>query len=327
MLSLRRAARVTFSIDQSGMISNPAILKSKIPRVLIVGGSGRLGRLLRRAIGAGDLAARSGVDLIWQGRMAGAGADLVFDPLGAASAYARAAGAVDVIFNLAGVTAGSEADLALNADLALAALAAVESTAEATGAASGRLPVLLASSAAVYGAATGRLDEAALAVPTAPYGHAKLAMEAASLARAQAHGTPLCCLRIGNVAGADALLGQPAPQGGRVLDTFADGRAPRRSYIGPTALARAVLTLARRAAEGEALPDRLNLALPGAVGMDDLLRARGEGWTRRPAPASAIAEVCLEVCCAVALGLVPAEPANAAAIVADLDAALREGTS
>lgn len=318
MLSLRRAARVTFSIDQMGMISNPAILKPKIPRVLIVGGSGRLGRLLRWAIAAGDLASNCGVSLIWQARTPGGGADLVFDPLAAAPDYARAAGAADVIFNLAGVTAGSESDLALNADLALAALAAAGAL--------GRRPVLLASSAAVYGAATGRLDEAAPVLPASAYGRAKRTMETASLARAQAQDTPLCCLRIGNVAGADALLGQPAPVGGRVLDTFVDGRAPRRSYIGPTALARAVLTLARRAAEGAALPDRLNLSLAGAVGMDDLLRARGEGWTRRPAPASAIPEVCLDVGRAVALGLVPAEPASAAAIVADLGAALREGT-
>lgn len=314
MLSVRRAARVTFSIGQSGMITNPPILKPKNPTVLIVGGSGRLGGLLRRVWTQSPPAA----DLRWQARRPAPFAATVFDPLADARAYACAAEGADLILNLAGVVSGSEAALAANGALALAALGAAR--------AAGVGWVALASSAAVYGAAAGVLHEAGPAVPVAPYGVAKLAMEAAALDSCQAAGGPgVVALRIGNVAGADALLGRAAPAQGRILDVFADGRAPRRSYIGPVALAAAMIRLAELAAgAGAVLPERLNLALPGAVGMDDLLRADGQGWRTRPAPRSAIAEVCLDVRRAVALGLVPATPGRAEAVVADLRKALIE---
>lgn len=278
------------------------------PRLLVVGGTGRLGRLLR-----GAWAQRApGLTPVWQSRQAetpARGAWITFDPLNDPAAFAAAAQAADAVLMLAGVTAGSAAELAQNTDLALAALRA----------AAGR-PVLLASSAAVYGAgappdpARGWSETDPIA-PAAPYGAAKAAMEAACA------GAPgLTVLRIGNVAGADALLGRAAPDGGRRLDIFPDGRVARRSYLGPQALARAIAGLARLAAGGIALPGTLNLALPGVVGMADLLAADGQGWEPVPAPAAAIAEVRLDVTRAVDLGVIADAPARATAIVADLRA-------
>ncbi|MFT3688746.1 NAD-dependent epimerase/dehydratase family protein [Paenirhodobacter sp.] len=278
------------------MIRNQSILKPKIPRVLVIGGSGRLGPLLRRAW------ALEGEDIpfVWQARretaFAGSGGpDLVFDPLADRGALAAAAGAADVVLCLAGVTAGSAEELAANVTLAQAVVDASP------------VPVLLASSAAVYGA--GPCSEDDTPHPLAPYGRAKLAMEQAVRGRA-------VMLRIGNVVGADALLGRVVP--GRVLDICADGLAPRRSFIGPVALSRALARLVRLVAAGAEVPGVLNLALPGACGMDALLRAAGEGWTPRPAPEGVIPVVELDVRRAVALGLVPEAPARAAALVADL---------
>ena len=67
-----------------------------------------------------------------------------------------------------------------------------------------------------------------------------------------------------------------------------------RSYIGPRTLAAVLTSLLRLGAGGAALPDILNLAAPGAVAMEDLLRADGRRWDWRPAPAGAIAQVVLD---------------------------------
>lgn len=284
----------------SALISPP-----RMPRLLILGGTGRLGGLLRRAWGLG---AEAGVAPVWQTRGAapGAGAWLRFDPLAEPEALAAAARAADVILCLSGVTAGDAGALALNVTLAEAAVAAAE----------GR-PVFLASSAAVYGAgvppgAAGWAEGDALA-PAAPYGAAKVAMEAAC------GGRPgVVVLRIGNVAGADALLGRAAPEGGRGLDLFPDGIGPRRAYIGPQALARALARLTRLAAAGAELPDVINLALPGTVAMEALLKAAGAPYSARPAPPGAIAEVALDCARAVALGLVPEAPVRAEGLISDL---------
>lgn len=282
------------------MMRNQSILKPKIPRVLVIGGSGRLGPLLRRAWGQEP----EDIPFLWQARRQEAfsgfgGPDLVFDPLADSAALAAACGAANVVLCLAGVTSGTEAELAANAALAQAVVAAAPG------------PVLLASSAAVYG--TGPCSEEDEPHPLSPYGRAKLQMEQAVRGRG---GVVL--LRIGNVAGADALLGRRLPAGGRVLDICADGQAPRRSFIGPVALSRALARLLRLVGAGVTVPEVLNLALPGVCGMDDLLRAAGEGWTPRPAPPGVIPVVELDVRRAVTLGLVPEAPARASAVVADL---------
>ena len=279
---------------------NEAILTPRLVRLLVIGGTGRLGRLLRPGWRA------SGLVPVIQARGAGAVSDLRFDPLAEPEAFARAAQAADVVLILAGPTAGTPEDLAVHTTLAQAAVRAAQ----------GVRPVLVASSAAVYGpeaAAAGPLREDGPTGPVSDYGRAKLAMEQAIAA---APGTTI--LRIGNVAGADALLGRPAPEGGRVLDICADGHAPRRSYIGPQALARALARLARLAVAGADLPGVINLALPGVVGMEALLEAAGAPWRARPAPSGVLPVVELCTRRAVALGLVPEGPATAAALIADL---------
>lgn len=283
-------------------------LNPLVTRVLIVGGSGRIARLLRQAW-RGD-AARFGVAPVFQARREGEGADAIFDPLGDAGALARAIAAADVVVDLAGRASAEAAELAVHARMACAILSAR----------GGHTPVIAASSAAVYGRSDAAQSEAGPTDPPSEYGCAKLAMEAVL------RGQPAtCCLRIGNVAGADALLGRAPPDQGRSLHVFADSRAPYRSYIGPLALARGIARLARLMAAGLPVPGVLNLALPGAVGMEDLLRASGETWRTEPAPDGAIPRVALDVTQAVRLGLVPGAPATAAQIVADLRRVERSG--
>lgn len=280
------------------------ILKTLNPRVLVLGGSGRVGGLLRAVWRRPDAA--SGIRPIWQARRHGAGAQVVFDPLAEPQALASAVAACDVVLNLAGPTRGMPEELAANRVLA-------ETVVQAAG---GAVPILAASSAAVYGAqaaAGGALSEDGPTTPDSAYGREKIEMEAAL------HAVPnAVVIRIGNIAGADALLGRAAPEGGRVLHVTPDGRALERSYIGPQALAQALERLVRLAAAGLDLPKCLNLALPGVVGMDALLAAAGERWTSAPAPAGTIPRVELDVSRALRLGLVPDTPVRAEAVVADL---------
>ncbi|ETD80541.1 NAD-dependent epimerase/dehydratase family protein [Rhodobacter capsulatus] len=280
-------------------------LKPEFPRLLVLGGSGRLGGLLRRVW---SLPGTAAPPLVWQARRPGdfaafGGPTVVFDPLAEPEALARAVRAAEAVLLLAGPTRGTAAEMAAHRDLAAAVLDCA-----------GGRPVLLASSAAVYGRPAGPLcAEEDAPAPVSDYGRAKVAMEAVAAGRPGA-----VVLRIGNVAGADALLGQPAPPGGRRLHVFPDGLAPRRSYIGPQALARGLARLVRLAASGAALPGVINLALPGVVGMEALLRAAGESWQADPAPPGAIATVELAVARALALDLVPDLPVTAAGLIADL---------
>lgn len=238
--------------------------------VLVLGGGGKLGQMLARFW-------PDRADLILQSRQQGVG-DTCFDPLADAPALRSAAQGARAILCLAGVTpahARQSGDaMALNTRLALAAFDAAPSGTR----------VFLASSAAVYGAATGVCAEAAVLAPVSDYGRAKLAMETAALARDH----PITALRIGNVAGADAILG--GWQTGMEIDVLSDGQTPRRSYIGPQTFARVIhdLTLAAD------LPEILNLAAPGVVAMGDLLDAAGLAWHKRPAGPAVIAEVRLD---------------------------------
>lgn len=248
--------------------------------VLVLGASGRLGGMLRR-----HWPEPAALRCQWRTARDAPPDAVVFDlpapghpPLEAALEAARGARA---IICLAGVTparaGGSDEALDANVDLGLSALTLMQAA---------EVPrLLLASSAAVYGAGANGMHEAAELTPLSAYGRAKLAMERAVLARADRGVT---MLRIGNVAGADAILGGWRP--GMTLDRFADGRTPRRSYIGPVTLARVLHGLCR----GEPLPKVLNIAAPGVVEMGALLDAAGLGWAPRKAPPEAIAEVRLE---------------------------------
>jgi len=234
--------------------------------MLISGAGGRVGRLLRPVLGP---------RAIWAQR--GPGADLDWDPLagpGPLIDWCARHGAPGVLLQLA---RGAPDDPARDdAAIGRATIAAAR--------AAGIGRVLLASSSAVYGGSrTEPWAEDDAVGPAGVYGRSKLAMERACAAPG------VTCLRIGNVAGADALLTNPARP--VLLDRFADGSGPVRTYIGPVTLARVLLALA----EAPALPPVLNLAAPGPVDMADLAAAAGLPVIRRAAPPEALARLVLDV--------------------------------
>ncbi|MEM7641511.1 MAG: NAD-dependent epimerase/dehydratase family protein [Pseudomonadota bacterium] len=205
---------------------------------------------------------------------------------------------------LGGVTSGDAAALAGNTDAARDAVAAAR--------ADGVPRVLVLSSSAVYGRRAGPLTEDVAPTPANAYGEAKARMEA-EIARLPAAGPEVCILRLGNVAGADALLGKLSEAPPR-LDTFPDGATPMRNYLGPESLARILAALALHPAP---LPPILNLGAPGRVAMGDLLRAAGRDWVAVPAPETALRDVALDT--TRLSGLLPLMPdmSDAARMVAE----------
>jgi nucleoside-diphosphate-sugar epimerase len=255
---------------------------------LILGSGGRVGRALR-PVWPGPA--------VWHGRT---GSDWDWDMAVPAPALP---GRPSAIICLAGAT---ETDLDRNTTCALAALDLARRD--------GLWPLLLLSSAAVYGrfGTPGGEDDSLPA--TTPYGQSKQAMEQAVLAAARPD-EPVLLLRMANVAGCDALFASMA-SGDVLLDRFADGRGPRRSYIGPQALARAFLSLIGAA---PARPTILNLSQPGCLAMEDILRAAGVRWTERPAPDSALPEMRLTT--DLLTTLVPVPPATPEGMLAEARAA------
>lgn len=217
--------------------------------------------------------------------------ELVWSPLQDGPAplldWQRAQGPVAGLLVLSGVTPAPGAAVDLNVALVAVALDAARQA--------GIGACLIASSSAVYGAGRGAaLTEDDPTTPANDYGQAKLAMEALCY-RARAEGQAVCCLRIGNVAGADMLLHNAARATAEAplrLDRFADGAGPRRSYIGPGTLADCIADLARAA---PTLPPVLNLAAPRPVTMEQLLTATQTPWYFTDAPAHALQSVTLDV--------------------------------
>ena len=267
------------------------------PPILILGSTGRLGRALARVWPAGTPA-------LWQhrpGRAVPAAPALPWDILGAASVpdLPPLAG----ILSLAGPTGGDPdlRDTTLRLALAAARLG------EETG-----CRVLVASSQAVYVPSVRPpeepLPETAHTEPMAPYGRAKRAME-----EAVAEMDHVTCLRLGNVAGCDALAAgvAEARRTGRpvTLDRFPDGRGPRRAMIGAGDLAAMLPALFT----APALPPVLNLACRGSVGMAEVLQALGQPFDWRPAGEGALPDLALDVSALAAICPVPDADARALA--------------
>lgn len=198
--------------------------------------------------------------------------DLLRDPTGLAAVLNGA----ESVICLAGVTPAPDANFDDNLCIGRACLDGAR--------AAGAGHVMLTSSAAVYGARTGRLGEDIAVSPAANYGVSKYQME--QMARAHPH--PSTCLRIGNVAGADAALG--GWKAGAVMDQMSDGKTPARSYIGPATLARVLQALATR----RDLPKILNVAAPGSLEMGALLTAANRPFSYRAANAQTIANITLD---------------------------------
>lgn len=273
------------------------------PAAVVLGATGRIGRLLQ-------LCPPPGVHLRLQARrpQVGAGDWHLLDPLAEPQALARLAEGAGALLCLAGPVPGrGRADMQDHIRLAAAAVRA--------GAAVGAR-VLLASSAAVYGAQPGLLAEDAPLQPASAYGEAKAEMEACAAALGAELGVQVCSLRIGNIAGFDAILGGWRP--GFTLDVFAGATTPRRSYAGVQCLAQMLGALLR----APDLPPVLNVAQPGTVEMGALLQAAGLPFATRPAPAAAIPKVALDTARLQALlpfALAPADPAAMAAEWAALE--------
>ncbi len=227
-----------------------------IPRSFVVGATGRIGQVLRHVwrTAEADAAVR------WQSRRPRVD-HICLAPLEDAAAFEDACQDRAVILCLvAGVISAKHGPLADNAALAEASIR----VAAKTGA-----RVLLASSAAVYGAGAGVLAETTPLHPMSDYGQAKRDMEQSAIALAAELGVTLSILRIGNVAGLDAILGSWQP--GFMLDVFADGASPKRSYIGVQDLAQVIAALMALPAP----PAIINIAAPAPIEMHSLLDAAG----------------------------------------------------
>ena len=214
----------------------------------------------------------------------------------------------DVVLNLAGKTP-TNPGAASDADYAAANVDYAERLIEVA-AAQGVSRVLLASSASVYGRPAEPdvpiREDVALA-PLSDYAQSKTEMEqtANSLAEKFPH-LGITCLRIATIAGADALLqnafraGSDAPL---LLDQFANGKGPQRSYIGLGKLADVLFDLS---VSDRDLPATLNVANNQPVRMEDLLEQvktyrPGFAWRYRPAPEGAIETVVFDTGCLDAL--------------------------
>lgn len=258
--------------------------------VLIPGANGQLGRLLRRAWARAPV---PGWRPLWCARQPGPGIDAVWHPGDPAPAPAGA------VLALWGVVPG-RGELAQNTTLARAAMA--------LGRECGAGRVLHCSSAAVYGPGD-TLHEGTPCAPANAYGAAKLDMEAAI---ARDNGPATCAMRLANVVGADSLFRALESDAPMVIDRFPDGQGPRRSYAAPSGILRAVATLLG----AEPLPEVINVAAPGTVGMDALARAAGRDFSWRPAPETALAEVSLDTARLQAL-TGDSAPATAEALIAE----------
>lgn len=248
-------------------------------RFVMLGAGGRLARLLRpRWPGPADWMTRTDADIDNPQVL-----DAVLD-------------GADVIFCFAGATHDSGIPMERNVTLARKTLDAAK-----------KARVFLFSSAAVYGALAGQLSEDGPTAPLTAYAMSKCAMET----MAAAHTSRSVSLRLGNVAGADAILGGWHP--GFKLDQLADGTTPARSYIGPGRLAQVLHDLAH----ADALPPVLNVAAPGTIQMGHLLDAAALTWSPRPAVPQTIARVDLSTDGLAQFTTFDPSDSTAAGIVAD----------
>ena len=201
-------------------------------------------------------------------------------------------GALETLIVMAGVTPATSSDMALNTLIAKAYLDAARFA--------GIKRVLLASSSAVYGFGDGTpMNEAHSCVPISEYGRSKLDMEDMAHDFAAETNMEICCLRIGNIAGADALLlnaSKATLEAPLLVDRFPNGAGPLRSYMGPTQAGDALAQLARH--QGT-LPPVLNFAGISPIYMEELAIAAALPWRYETAPIVAHQSITLD-CSALA---------------------------
>ncbi|MCF2870953.1 NAD(P)-dependent oxidoreductase [Octadecabacter sp. G9-8] len=255
--------------------------------VLVLGGSGRLGRMMQLL--------RPVQDGHWhfQSRRPAPWANLIWDgtPTDAALAHYLEHHRPRAILNLIGRTTAPDtaAFNAANVDIPAHLLTLAKRHC---------VPHLaLVSSAAVYGTQPDRVDtpETASLHPLSHYGRSKVLME--QIAQTQEGAGPqISILRIGNVAGADTLLSL-AEKGSLALDLLEDDTTPVRSYIGPRDLAQTLSVVMN--APPRRRTNVLNIAHPQPVTLGELARAYKSKlnsaliWAKRRAPAHTIPKVVL----------------------------------
>jgi hypothetical protein len=268
--------------------------------LLIMGGTGRIGSASRHHW---PWMMRSGLRPIWQSRQPKPGF-LTWDVLNSDCPPIARDG---IVLCLAG---GRGCEAKVQSALALAACEAA-----------GR-HVFVMSSAAVYGdPGPDPVEEDTPLRPVSDYGRAKQAMEQAvqSWRAAKGDAAPgITILRLGNVAGFDALLGAGDAAAPVQLDPITGQEAgPERSYIGPGTLCAVLARLANLAAGQEPLPPVLNIATPRPVAMGALLEAAGRAWAFGPENPEAIARVALNTARLQAIVKLPPPAGRPAAMVAE----------
>lgn len=277
------------------MSSTSSLAKVDFPRVLVLGSSGRVGRLLRKVWVSSNIT--------WASRRAENGC-ICLDPLRDEDRLENLARGHELILCLAGAPAG-RGNLALNTDLALAAVLAASYTV--------RRKAFLCSSIAVYGAGRQRFSENETPNPINAYGRAKAEMEIAALSFGQSIGVDVCNLRLGNIAGADSVLSGWSPR--FELDILSNGHSPLRSYIGPHDLASVLFQLLSKTSS---VPPSLNVALPKPVRMEALLDEAGLPWRPRKPMHDTLAQAVMDVSTLQDVTDLPNPPDCARHIVDDL---------
>lgn len=167
----------------------------------MTGGAGFIGSHLVRALAARGDHVRV-LDNLSTGRrenLAGVEAELVVGDIRDPAAVAQASRGAEAVYHLAALVSVADTmrDPLTGYEVNLTgSLRVLEGAREG-----GARAVVLASSAAVYGAAEGRVRETSPAHPISPYGASKLAMEDAAALYASAYHVPAICLRLFNVYG------------------------------------------------------------------------------------------------------------------------------
>lgn len=179
------------------------------------------------------------------------------------------------VVGLWGVCFGTLDETRVNLDLARAA--------QDLGAQTGADRVIHLSTQAVYGRSCLEADEDQPLTPASPYGQAKAEMEEMLQGT---NGPKPVILRVSNVIGADAISRSLASDAPVILDRFADGRGPVRSFIGIADLARIIAALST--CPLEECPDVLNIASPDGLPMDAILNATGRDFEWRDPPETAL---------------------------------------
>jgi UDP-glucose 4-epimerase len=226
---------------------------------------------------------------IYQYRRDGIGDGFVWEPLQTELPVLKLVektGHIDVMIILAGVVPANGVDFELNSRLTESCLTTAYKI--------GTQRVIVASSSAVYGNWSKEpYSETDYLKPITRYGESKMKME--QVCRDwQEKGINVCCMRIGNFAGADALLSHLAGDNTSdqfEIDQFENGKGPLRSYIGPK---RFSLLLSKLCTRESTLPFAVNVASYPPQHMEDLATSAKMNWKWRQALVGAHQNITLD---------------------------------